>query len=82
MMLPVTIILGLTLALGAVFDVVGGQVPLFTEARHIPELISIIMIWVLARPVQVAANGSRKSTSSWVPRVVRDIDSDRNVKEG
>lgn len=82
MMLPVTVILGLTLALGAVFDVVGGQIPLLTEARHIPELISIVMIWILARPVRVVAKSSSNKTTSWVPRVVADHEIERGEQRG
>lgn len=82
MMLPVTIVLGMTLALGAVFDVVGGQIPLLTEARHIPELISIVMIWLLARPVRVMAKSSSEKAMSWVPRVVGDHDMDTEEKHG
>ena len=73
MMMPVTIILGLTLALGAVFDVVGGQVPLLTEARHIPEIISVVMIWMLAKPVRNADPISATPSRGWVPRIVSQL---------
>lgn len=70
MMLPVTVILGLTLVLGAIFDVIGGRVPLLTEARHVPELISVWMIWLLAKPTRVAQAATSGKSPAWVPRVV------------
>jgi predicted anti-sigma-YlaC factor YlaD len=70
MMLPVTGVLGLTLLLGAVFDVVGGQIPLLTEARHLPELLSVFMIWSLAKPSREVRSGTSSASTSWVPRII------------
>jgi predicted anti-sigma-YlaC factor YlaD len=49
-MLPVALVLGIALAVGAVVDLVQGRVPLLGEARHIPELVSVWMLWLLSRP--------------------------------
>jgi predicted anti-sigma-YlaC factor YlaD len=49
-MLPVALVLAIALAVSAVVDLVNGQVPLLTEARHLPELISVVMLWLLATP--------------------------------
>ena len=49
-MLPVAAVLGGTLLLTAVVDLINGKVPLISEATHIPELISVGLLWALAVP--------------------------------
>ncbi len=48
--LPVSIVLAGALLITAVVDLVEGNVPLLGEAVHIPELISVLLVWLLARP--------------------------------
>ncbi len=50
-MLPVAAVLGGTLLLTAAVDLLNGDVPLISEATHIPELISVGLLWLLAVPV-------------------------------
>ena len=46
--LPVALLLGLTLAITAVVDLIAGRVPLAGEALHLPELVSLAAVAHLA----------------------------------
>lgn len=48
-MLPVAVVLTVAMALGAVVDVVEGRVPLSGEQSHLPELVSAVVLWMIAR---------------------------------
>lgn len=48
--LPVAAVLAGALAVTAVGDIVAGTIPLMNEATHIPELISVVLVWLLASP--------------------------------
>jgi len=49
-MLPVSVVLGAALLITAGFDVAEGHVPLIGESTHLPELASVVLLWLLARP--------------------------------
>jgi predicted anti-sigma-YlaC factor YlaD len=49
-MLPVTVVLAGALFVTAVVDMVNGRVPLVGEAQHLPELLSVVLVWLLAVP--------------------------------
>jgi predicted anti-sigma-YlaC factor YlaD len=48
--LPVAAVLAGALVLGAIVDLVHGRVPIIDESRHLPELISVILLWLVAAP--------------------------------
>ncbi len=48
--LPVAAVLAGALVITAVIDMASGHVPLIGETGHIPELISVLLIWLLAVP--------------------------------
>ena len=48
--LPVAATLAGALLITAMVDIVQGRVPLSGEAVHLPELISVVLVWVLATP--------------------------------
>lgn len=49
--LPVAATLAVALAISGVVDIVDGRVPLASEAMlHLPEIISVALIWLLAAP--------------------------------
>lgn len=48
---PVTLVLAGALLITAIVDVVEGHVPLVNETAHIPELVSVALVWLLARPL-------------------------------
>lgn len=56
--LPVAAVLALALLVTAIADIVAGTIPLSNEATHLPELISVVLIWLLATPARRAAKSS------------------------
>lgn len=46
--LPVAAVLAGALAISAVVDLVSGRIPLVDEAMHLPEVVSVLLIWMLA----------------------------------
>src|SRR3954469_18130599 len=48
--LPVALVLAGAQLLGASVDLATGRIPLFGEARHLPQVISVFLIWFLAVP--------------------------------
>lgn len=68
-MLPVAGVLAIALSVSAVVDLVTGNIPLLTEARHIPEVLSVVILWMLARPARTAGGHERRDVP-WRPTVV------------
>lgn len=48
--LPAAAVLALALGITAVADLAAGRIPLLGEAVHLPELLSVVLIWLLAVP--------------------------------
>jgi len=48
--LPVSMVLGAALLITAVVDLARGVVPLIDEATHLPELFSVLLVWLLTVP--------------------------------
>ena len=48
--LPVALVLAGAQVLGAVVDLATGRIPLVGESRHLPQIISVFLIWFLAVP--------------------------------
>ena len=80
-MLPVAGVLTLALAITAVFDVSAGTIPLLREVVHVPELLSVALVWVLATPGRVPDPADRVGDVGPADgvrlRVVRDPGDDR-----
>lgn len=73
-MLPVAAVLAGALVITAIVDLVDGEVPLLGETQHLPEVLSVVLIWLLAVP-------SRRRAARLAPpqprlRVVDDRDRD------
>lgn len=49
-MLPVAVVLAGALLVTAVVDLANGRVPLFDEAQHLPEVLSVLLVWLVAVP--------------------------------
>ncbi len=49
-MLPVAQVLAGALLVGAVIDILDGNVPMTGEITHLPELASVVLVWLLAIP--------------------------------
>jgi predicted anti-sigma-YlaC factor YlaD len=71
--LPVAMVLALALSITAVVDVVDGRVPLLGEAVHLPEVVSVLLVWLLARPLP-SPEATRAGFTG--PRLVGDADAD------
>ena len=48
--LPVTMVLAGALSITALIDLLSGDVPLIGEAQHLPELLSVVLVWYVAVP--------------------------------
>lgn len=48
--LPVAVVLAGAQLVAAVVDLVKGRIPLVGEARHLPQVVSVVLIWLLAVP--------------------------------
>jgi predicted anti-sigma-YlaC factor YlaD len=48
--LPVAVVLAGALGITAVVDIARGDVPLVGESLHLPELVSVLLVWLLAVP--------------------------------
>lgn len=54
-MFHVALVLAAAMVVTAVVDIAQGRVPLVNEALHIPELFSVLFLWLLTRPRRAAA---------------------------
>lgn len=50
--LPVALVLTLAIVLSTAIDVADGTIALASEAQHLPELLSLPIVWLLATPVE------------------------------
>ncbi len=65
--LPMALVLAGAQIIAAIVDLVSGHIPALGEARHLPQVISVLLIWLLAVP-STNGDGSRvKSTE--LPRL-------------
>lgn len=66
-MLPVAAVVAGALIITAVVDLAGGRIPLRGEVLHLPELVSVMLLWLMADPGRTDAVRrrlpSRRSTS-------------------
>lgn len=49
-MLPVASVLAGALVITAVVDLVNGHIPLVSESQHLPEVLSVLLIWLMTVP--------------------------------
>ena len=61
-MLPVAGVLAGALLITALVDLANGRVPLVGEARHLPEIASVVLVWLLAVPRGVRVRSRPLST--------------------
>ena len=48
--LPVALVLAAAQVITAIVDLATGRIPLVGEAGHVPQIISVVLIWLLAVP--------------------------------
>jgi heme A synthase len=58
--LPVALVLAGAQVITAIVDLASGRIPLVGESRHLPQIISVFLIWLLAVP----STGRRRSKSN------------------
>jgi predicted anti-sigma-YlaC factor YlaD len=74
-MLPVAAVLAGALAITAVVDLAERRIPFANEVQHVPELASVVLIWLLAAPARPsAARPARPSRFA-----LRAVDDDRKT---
>ena len=74
--LPVALVLAGAQVLGAIVDLAMGRIPLVGEVRHLPQIISVFLIWFLAVPS--TRRGGAKSRPA-VPPHLEVVDGKRQA---
>lgn len=72
-MLPVAAVLAIALLVTAVVDLANGEVPFVQEAVHVPEVLSVALIWLLAVP---AGDRARTLHRAVLPRRFMRVDTE------
>jgi predicted anti-sigma-YlaC factor YlaD len=75
--LPVAMVLAGAQVLGAIVDMASGRIPLSGEARHLPQIISVFLIWFLAVPSTSGPLARFKGASRAVGLVANGSSSNR-----
>ena len=74
--LPVALVLAGAQVLAAIVDLATGRIPLVGEARHLPQIISVLLIWLLAVPPSRRGRSKSKPTD---PPSLEIIDGSRRA---
>jgi predicted anti-sigma-YlaC factor YlaD len=74
--LPVALVLAGAQVLGAIVDLATGRIPLGGEVRHLPQIISVFLIWFLAVP-STRRGGARSRPA--VPPHLEVVDGERQA---
>lgn len=80
-LLPVAAVLAGALLITALVDLGRGVVPLVNEATHIPELISVVLLWLLAVPAPQRIESSHDPTHSALTVVDQSIANRREDRD-
>ncbi|MCU1365461.1 MAG: hypothetical protein JWN39_1100 [Ilumatobacteraceae bacterium] len=82
-MLPLAAALAGCLAITAVIDIAEGRVPAVAEMHHVPEVVGLVLVWVLAMPKRLptmtAGGRHRKLPSLRAVSDAHDADGDRRA---
>lgn len=76
-MLPVAAVLAGALVITSVVDLAQRRIPLVGEAAHLPEVVSVVLIWLIAAPPRRLVDRHRGATGSRLELV--DTHADRQV---
>ncbi len=74
--LPVALVLAGAQVITAIVDLASGRIPLLGESRHLPQIISVFVIWLLAVPSTGRRRPKKKPTD---PPVLEIVDRPRRV---
>jgi predicted anti-sigma-YlaC factor YlaD len=75
--LPVALVLAGAQVIAAVVDLASGRIPALGEARHVPQVVSVFLIWFVATP-STRGHGSRAKSRVAGPRL-EIVKGDRRV---
>ena len=78
-MLPVAAVLAGALVITALVDLFSGRVPLVNEVQHLPEVASVVLVWLLAIPAPRRPVSRSTSGADGTLRVVGRSASERDV---
>jgi predicted anti-sigma-YlaC factor YlaD len=70
--LPAALVLGGALVITAIVDVANGSIPIVAEATHLSELISVLLLWLLAVPSRRRAE--RRARPSQATPFLRSVE--------
>ena len=73
-MLPLAAALAGCLAITAIIDISEGRTPMVAELHHLPELVGLLLVWLLARPARLPAPAQRRGLPRL--RAVENSDAD------
>jgi hypothetical protein len=76
-MLPLAVALAGCLAVTAMIDVANGRTPAIAELHHLPEVVGLVLVWVLAMPKRLPAAPSRRG----LPRLTAVDRDGREMRE-
>ena len=76
-MLPVAAVLAGALVITSVVDLTQRRIPLVDEAAHLPEVASVVLVWLIAVPSRRLLDGDRGAASHRLE--LADADADREV---
>jgi heme A synthase len=76
-MLPVAAVLAGALVITSVVDLGQRRIPLVDEAAHLPEVVSVVLVWLIAVPSRRSLDGNRGAARHRLELV--DADADREV---
>jgi predicted anti-sigma-YlaC factor YlaD len=74
--LPVALVLAGAQIIGAIVDLAMGRIPLVGEATHLPQIISVFLIWFLAVPSPRRGDAKAKAVP---PPMLTVVDTDRRA---
>ncbi len=74
--LPVALVLAGAQVIGAIVDLAMGRIPLVGEVRHLPQIVSVFLIWFLAVPSTRRGDATVKPAS---PAHLNVVDGDRRA---
>lgn len=79
--LPIALTLSVALLLTAIVDVANGNAPLLGEFRHVPELLSVPLIWLMAAPSLLRTPPERRNATPQL-RIVEADPPQRRTRDG
>jgi predicted anti-sigma-YlaC factor YlaD len=81
-MLPVATTVALALLITGLVDIGEGRVPLWGESRHLLEIVSVVLVWLLAAPIVRHSPANGQAQPDVRLQVVDDLPDDPGARPG